>query len=482
MSAEIPVPGPANPARVTTWIHDDGHQMLMAGLVWLLFVRVIVPGFFDYGNDATQGLNEGFFSNQAVWLTLLFIPLILLRSRLALTWLFLRSVNVFSALLILYACASTIWSIDPGATSRKLFHLLVLYLVCATSCLVGWHPKRLQNVVRPIVTLMLAASLIFGLIRPDLAISAPNLTLGETEYHWRGLANQKNGLGTLASFGVIFWFYAWLSKEAKWFASICGIALSALLLHLSASSTSLLATLVTCLFLLITQYLPRGLRKYLPYATAILIVVVLCYTLAVLKIVPGLDALVSSVASSVGKDTTFTGRSDIWAIIKEHIQLSPLLGSGFGAFWTGPLDTFSPSYVFMKRLFFYPWESHDGYLEIINDLGYVGLLILMGFIVNYLLLSFRLLKVDRNQALLYIGLMFYEFVANITESSWLSIGPVWLIMMFATFDMTRSLLERRMQAALGRPTASPGASNPPSDDRPFTTQSRLRSSGRGGSD
>ena len=477
-----PAPMAAKPERLAGWVKDSGNQALMATLVFLLFLRVVIPGFFDYGHDEHQGENDGFATNQLVWLSLLFIPLVLLRARLKLAWSLIRSLNGFSVALTVYACASILWSIDPGATERKLFHLLTMYLVCAAACLIGWHPRRFQEVLRPILTILLVGSLIFGLVRPDLAISAPDLSLGETAYYWRGLANQKNGLGSLASFGLIFWFHAWISKETKSIYALCGIAASAACLYLSGSSTSLLATSFTMLVLLAVRFMPRGLRPYMPYVIAVVAAGIMCYGLAVLKLVPGLDSLVSSITSSVGKDTTFTGRTGIWNLVKEHIQLSPVFGSGYGAFWTGPVVS-SASYVFLKRLFFYPWESHEGYLEIVNDLGYVGLALLLGLIATYLSLSFRLLKIDRSQASLYIGLLLYELLANLAESTWLTVGPSWLIIAFAIIALSRELLDRRLRATLRNPTASAAASEPGADDRPFATRSQLRSSsGRRGPD
>jgi exopolysaccharide production protein ExoQ len=438
-------------SRLAAWVPDDKNSLLMAGVIWLLFMRVIVPGFFSYSTNDLEIAQEGAFANQIIWLSLLLIPIVLLRSRLKLAWKLTASLNGFFVAITLYSLASTLWSIDPGATTRAMFHLLTMYLACMAACLVGWQSKRFQLVLRPIITAMVVGSIIFGLVRPDLAISPPNAIMGETRAYWHGLANHKNALGSLASFGVIFWFHAWLFKESKWLPALCGIAASVPCLYLAGSSTSLLATLAAVTFLLIMQSTPNRLRRYLPYVITLFIIVIAIYGLSIMKIIPGLDALTVSLTSTVGKDTTFTGRIDIWEMVKAHIRLSPLLGTGYHAFWVGPYPT-SPSYEFLERLYFYPGEAHEGYLDVINDLGFVGLMLLFGYLIGYLVLSIRLLKVDRSQALLYLALLFYALLSNLTESTWLSIGQNWLIFAFATVAMSRALLDQKLRQIFGDPT------------------------------
>jgi len=169
---------------------------------------------------------------------------------------------------------------------------------------------------------------------------------------------------------------------------------------------------------------------------------VLTYALAVLNLIPGTSILLEPIAALTGKDTTFSARSTIWDIIKEHISQSPLLGSGYGAYWIGPVPT-SPSFVFTWRMYFYPTESHNGYLEIVNDLGYVGLICLLGFLYMYIRQSLQLIKIDRNQAFLFLSLFFLEGIVNLSESTWLVVnsGFIFFVMTLAVVCLGRALLE-----------------------------------------
>ena len=134
-------------------------------------------------------------------------------------------------------------------------------------------------------------------------------------------------------------------------------------------------------------------------------------------LVPGSDLVLSPVTALTGKDLSFSGRTAIWDIINAHIAERPLLGSGYGAYWIGPVP-YSPSYEFVTRLYFYPTQSHNGYLEVVNDLGVTGGLCLLGFLVVYLRQSLALLKTDLAQAALFLSLFFQQLVANLSEARW----------------------------------------------------------------
>ncbi|HXR19671.1 MAG TPA: O-antigen ligase family protein [Steroidobacteraceae bacterium] len=466
--ARRPMPPTSAPAPI--WMRDDRSLALVATLVWVVVLRVVVPGFFDYSEDDVALIqNGGSIGNQIIWLSLVLIPLILLRNRIKLTWMLLSTVNGWFLLLTLYACASVLWSIDSGATIRKLSHLIGIYVVCITVCLVGWNARRFQAVLRPVLTAIMVGSIIFGLVRPDLAIAGPNLAAGDPGGHWRGLTIHKNALGSVSSFAAILWFHAFLYRDTKWWAIVVGLASSLACLYLSGSSTSLVGTLMVIVFLLLGKLTPPSMRSHVtPVVITALLITIICYGLAVMKLVPGLDALISSATSAVGKDATFAGRTPIWDLVKANIALHPLLGTGYGAFWVGPFDT-SPSYEFFRRLYFYPGEAHNGYLDIVLDLGYVGLVLLGGFIVRYFVLSNRLLKIDRSQALLYLSLMFYFLLANLAESSWLTVGPNpnWIMVGLAVVAMSRQLLDQRLHAAHGDPQAAATAApqkSPAADD------------------
>jgi O-antigen ligase len=182
-------------------------------------------------------------------------------------------------------------------------------------------------------------------------------------------------------------------------------------------------------------------------------IVVLLYAVAILKIVPGLDILLEPVMMISGKDMTFSNRSAIWEIIKEDMQNWPVLGAGYFAYWTGPDDLASPSHKFIARLFFYPFACHNGYLEVANDLGYVGLTVLLGYLAFFARQAIQLFLLERSQGTLYLGLFFHQCVINLSESEWFQVGQIMniLLMTTATFAMARTLAEYKRTGQLPPP-------------------------------
>jgi O-antigen ligase len=96
---------------------------------------------------------------------------------------------------------------------------------------------------------------------------------------------------------------------------------------------------------------------------------------------------------------------------------------------------------------FYPTQSHNGYLEIVNDLGFVGLICLLGYLVFWVYQSLQLMKFDRGQAMLFLALFFQQAITNLSESTWLAINSAFAIAVatLATFSLSRSLLEQRLR-------------------------------------
>lgn len=445
--------GPVGPAAATGWQRDDRLWLPIGAMVWLLIVMMIVPEGFDYNDLSTTGMpSSGSALTRLLWLGLLGTGALLLLWRSALAWLLARWLNPFFLAFVALASASVLWSIEPSVTVRRLIRLFAIVFVASAFVLAAWHARRYQNTVRPILTIMLLGSILFGLAFPHLAIHQEQSH--ELVGAWRGLANHKNTLGALSSICAIFWFHAWLAREVRWGSALVGGGIALTTLLLSRSSTSLVTTIFVVLFLVMMLRSPPNLRRYMPYFVTIFVIALLAYALAVLRLVPGLEILLKPVVMITGKDLTFTGRSEIWEILNAHIRFHPWLGTGYGAYWIGPVPH-SPSYEFVVKMHFYPGSAHNGYLEVMNDLGAVGMLCLGGYLATHVSQSLRLLHEDRSQAALYLGLFFQQAISNLSETHWLSVMNVdFIIVTLATFALARGRLELRLRSYFGAPAAA----------------------------
>ena len=442
---------PVGPPRAA-WQRDDRHALLLAVLMGVLIVLMIVPEGLDYGSLSTnRAPDSGGFVSRALWFGVLALSAVVVWSRAGLAWLLVRTVSPFLLLFLLLAIASVGWSIDPALSLRRLLRLATIVLACVAFTLMAWHARRFQNVVRPVLTGVLLASLAFGLVFPELAIH--HAAAAELSGAWRGLANHKNGFGALACLGLVFWFHAGLTGEAGKPAAVAGITLSVLCLALSHSSTSAAAAVFVVVFLLVALRPPGALRRFVPWLVGLLVALLLVYALTILDLIPGRSELLAPIAALSEKDATLTGRTGIWAVLSEHISRRPLLGTGYAAYWTAGPVRGTESYEFVWRLNgFYPGSAHNGYLAVVNDLGWVGLACLLGYLVSHVRQALRLLPADRNLAVLVLAVFFQQAVSNVSETHWFSVLSVdFVLMTLASTALARALLEGRLRSAFGDP-------------------------------
>lgn len=453
--APAPAAAPVPAARV----HDARHALLIGGAVWVLTLLMIVPEGLDYDALATTGAPAaGSMVSRLLWLALLGLGLAAILWRSAFAWLLARQLNPFLPGFVVLAVASVAWSIEPPVTARRLIRVAAIVAVAIAFVLTAWHARRFQHVVRPILTAVLAGSLAFGAGWPELAIHADST--GVLAGAWHGLANHKNALGDLACIGMVLWLHAWLAREAHALPALAGLALAAACLFLSRSSTSLVATGFTLLFLALLLRSPRALRRFMPWIVALFVAALLAYTLVLLRILPGLHTLLSPIGAITGKDMTFTGRTEIWDIMFEHIRLHPYLGTGYGAYWTGT-DPGTPSFEFVVRLGFDPSSAHNGYLDVLNELGALGLAVLFCYLAVFVAQALRLMPADRAQAALFLALFLQQAITNLAESRWFNpLSVDFVIMTLATAALARALLERRLRGVAGAARVRAGPAPP----------------------
>jgi exopolysaccharide production protein ExoQ len=432
------------------WVRDDGQSLVIGAMLWALVVLMVVPESFDYVGLATLGAPaEGAWPSRLLWALLLGFGASVLLRRAGLAWLLGRTLNPFLVLFVALAVTSIAWSVEPSLSARRLVRMVTIVLVCTAFVLTGWHARRYQGVLRPIVTLLLIGSIVFGIVSPPLAIHQDSAV--ELAGAWHGLASHKNGLGALACLAMILWLHAWLTGDAGRWQALAGGGVAMACLWLSRSSTALVSAAFVAALMVSLLNAPARLRAYVPIIIAAMVALLLIYSLAILNLVPGLGILLSPVAELTDKTATMTGRTDIWWIINEHIRVRPLFGTGYAAYWTAQPVYGADSYAFIERMgSFYPGSAHNGYLDVANDLGLTGVVVLFGYIVAHVRQSLQLLRIDRSQAVLYLAVFFQQALSNLSESHWFSVRSVdFVVMTLATTALGRGLLEYRLRLAFG---------------------------------
>jgi exopolysaccharide production protein ExoQ len=130
--------------------------------------------------------------------------------------------------------------------------------------------------------------------------------------------------------------------------------------------------------------------------------------LGLMQLIFGLSDLV---IGAVGRETTLTGRTALWADVLGMVQ-SPLFGTGFESFWVGP-----EAQVLWDKYWWHPNQAHNGYLETYINLGIVG----VGLLAIVLFATYRSARAAYARATpmasLWLAYLFVIIVYNWTEAS-----------------------------------------------------------------
>ncbi|HRP11856.1 MAG TPA: O-antigen ligase family protein, partial [Terricaulis sp.] len=275
----------------------------------------------------------------------LFLGWALWRDR-ARAWSAAAATPLLLALLAL-AFASSLWSIDGGATLRRAVWLALtmsfgLYLAWRYS----W--RELTEVLAGAFVLLIAGSFIVGALLPSIGRMA-----AEHPGAWGGLWTHKNTLGGIMALGVaICASAAWLAPARRKLWSAAALGAFALVL-LSTSMTALIASCLGLGIIVGAAMARQGPALALMVAAGALGVVIVGASVALLA--P--DILVAA----IGRDLTLTGRTDIWEASAPAVNARPWLGYGYYAFW---LPDEGPAYWVRQAVQWEVSSAHSGWLEL----------------------------------------------------------------------------------------------------------------------
>jgi O-antigen ligase len=135
-------------------------------------------------------------------------------------------------------------------------------------------------------------------------------------------------------------------------------------------------------------------------------------------------------------DSTLTGRTIIWDFALSEIARKPLLGWGYKSFWLVGSDAPSildaPGWVKMMP------NAHNGYYDMMLEMGYVGLAILMTFLIATLHAIGRMADRDPTRARVVLSFVLFIIFYNFLESLWLrAFDLLWVVFLILVAEIGR---------------------------------------------
>jgi exopolysaccharide production protein ExoQ len=388
---------------------------------------------------ASTDAQANVFNTLAVSLNiLLLLPVCLSRYRRTLVVMNDNKAAVALMLLIFFSVA---WSIHPDVTFRRSINYFSTIL---TACFfaIEFDFEDFMIVISRATAIAAIGSFVFVAAFPFDSIHQQSLfQLDDIAGSWRGAFAHKNVLGQAMAVGVLAELWILIGRGRNAWHVLLLVACVALVM-LSRSTTSILLTAV---YLIggVLLFLRRHAKQYFGLGLASLAVIMV--TIAAIYF-----ADTEAVFELVGRDATLTGRTELWGFVSNLIAERPMLGWGYAAMW---LPNEPIAVTISQYLGWTVPQSHNAALEVALDLGFVGLAIVVLFILTAVWRAVQCLAIGEF-SLGMTSLMFFTglVLSGATESTFAQSQNVsWVFFNFLSF--TCALKLRRHLAVAAEPAA-----------------------------
>ncbi|MCJ2132193.1 O-antigen ligase family protein [Methylobacterium sp. E-045] len=261
-------------------------------------------------------------------------------------------------LFLALAAMSSLWSQAPLASLRRSLTLatLMMFAVYAHAVLGTLLLCRLQVAAMWIVA--------FASFAVAAIVPASGFDIGGYAGAVRGVFTQKNSLGDSMVVGTVALSGIVLCRHRVTLADLVSLALALATIILAQATTSLLLCMaivvVTTGILLVLDGRALAVFGLLTGLIAASLAVWIVYVVPV------------DLFDLLGKDSSLTGRAEVWTAVRRAIEDGSVLGYGYSAFWLP--ETPAAQNVWAALGWTTP-SAHSGYLEVRLELGLPGLLL-----------------------------------------------------------------------------------------------------------
>lgn len=328
------------------------------------------------------------------------------------------------------ASLSTLWSVQPVLTLRR-GALLQSSTVIAIYLGERYSVEDLARLLANTLCLLMVLALIFYFIAPAYVI----------DYYlhpgaWTGLTGFKNAFGEYMGVAVTLLLLIRF-RQLRWLRYVF-LATAAVLLVLSHSANAL----VCCVLMVAAMPLwsltrSNGERRLLVFAmTALLFFTGIVFV----------SGHTGPLFRMLGRDSTLTGRTHLWSMLLPAIAAHPILGYGYGAFWTGLKGEVLE--VWIRAGWLAPLAD-NGYLDLCLSLGLLGTCVFLYVFVQSFRKAIGYVRSEPGPIGLWpVTFMCFFALHSVFESTLLSTGGLSFLVFAAT--ATSLAVDRKRVATASR--------------------------------
>jgi O-antigen ligase len=285
---------------------------------------------------------------------------------------------------------------------------------------------------------------------------ALSIPWAKTNIGYQGYLQGKNALGQFSAIACLLALHEAIQPGFRRALGFFGLVIACLLLWLSNSKTAFGLTLFVPLLAILTLTIAKAMRIS---PAVVLLSMLSCYV--VISVALGFDA--NRLSLAIYGDPTFTGRTIIWYFVNSEIARRPLLGWGYQSFWLvgpdGPSVVEAPGWVKLMP------HGHNGYLDTMLEMGYIGFALLVVFIIGTLHAIRRVTDRDPARAWLVLSISLLVILYNFLESIWMhGSDSIWVVFVITATEIGRYYRPFSEHGSRGRRRDrlrfSPGARKP----------------------
>jgi exopolysaccharide production protein ExoQ len=393
---------------------------------WMLYAASR-PLSMWFGGVGGEDRDAGSPLDQYFLITILCLGVLILVSR---RFVWSRAVrdNAWLWLLLGYMLVSVLWS-DILFISFKRWTRELIAVVMAVVVLTDRDPRQaMQSLFRRVIYILIPFSFILIKYFPEYGRAYGRWSGAEM---WVGVTTQKNTLGRLCLIAAFFLIWTLVRRShgrdvapSKYQTYADMSILIPTLFLLSGPGGQYSATALTSLaggLAALVGLLWMKKHKIILGANTWVVIMALIIGLGTIQPFMGGSSL-KDFTPTLGRDMTLTGRTDIWAGLIPDVMRSPILGSGFGGFW-----------IPTTREAHQVGEAHNGYLDVVLETGFVGLLFTAIFLLSSCRQAQKVMAYDFDWGSLWMCFLLMTLLHNISESSINSFtGSLTSIVLFLT--------------------------------------------------
>lgn len=326
---------------------------------------------------------------------------------------------------------SIAWSSFPDVTFAKVGNYLQMFTFSV------YVASRFD--VKRIIILLLGALGIATFLSLVLSILFPSLglQLHEGKLVAQGVFNHKNVLGRHMVLASLTFTSFIIIERSKSFLLWLGLFSSLILILMTGSKSALGNLIVGILAILFYDRLRMKGKLTVMVLDCLLLVLIPTGFIIFTNWVEILD--------SIGRDPTITGRTFLWEYAIEKIQENRLLGFGYGTFWSPETGH---GIAVARRYFNGTWDppnAHNGFIDVILSLGFVGFaLLLTSFVLSYVSALRRVVASKKLEDMWHLSLLHFLAIYSMTESILATEQNIfWIAYMTSTFSQYQLSSKRK---------------------------------------